>query len=75
MRRRVPASTAAPVTESFADYLAECPAPADGWTSYPHAVRVRAVLYVQRTALADGRSPYKAAESIAASWLRDSQSE
>ena len=65
-------TTVSPVEESFADYLAACPPPVEGWASDPQAVRMRAVLYVRRHALADARSPFEVAERIAEAWLHTS---
>lgn len=69
MRRRASTATAAPVRLSFADYLAECPAPVDGWAAEPRAVEVRAVLYVRRHDFAHGRAPYETAAALARDFL------
>lgn len=70
MKRRAPAPIAPLVAEPFEVYLAFRPAPVDGWASDPHAVRVRAVLYVRQYGLAETRSAYEVADFVAAAWLR-----
>jgi len=71
MKRREGDAPAA-VVPTFADYLAACPAPRDGWSTDPWAVEVRASLYVRTygEALDLTGPPHVLADAIVVDWLR-----